>query len=500
MHFWSVWHEGRDFEHYRDVRPRFCSEFGFQSYTSMPVIRSFAAEADLNIASPVMESHQKNAGGNARIAETMFRYFRFPEGLRELRLALARCSRAWRSRPPSTTGAASSRTAWARSTGSSTTPGRSPRWSSLDYGGGWKLLHHMARRFFAPVNVVAIPEADGFRARRRSTTPPSRSTVTAAFHAVAMDGTTRPLAEAEARVGTDAAQPLAAHRPGALAPGRVPRLPLERVERRDRRRRRRRGPTTRRSTCATPGLAVSSVVEAGQRARPRRPPRRWRSSSPSRPTGPAASPTTPLTLFPGRDAEIAFTPADGDPAAVTLDRPRPPFQPQPDLREPSMTDFSYQLYSSRNFPPLADTLRMLSAARLHRRRRLRRALRRRGQGRGAERQPRRQRPEDADRPLRARHAGERARPRARDRQGARHRDDLLPVPRRPTSAPTAPRATSTFGQRLQEAGKPLRDAGLGFGWHNHAFEFEKPADGADPAGRRSSRAAPTSNGRPTSPG
>ena len=35
MHFWSVWHEGRDFEHYRDVRPRFCSEFGFQSYTSL---------------------------------------------------------------------------------------------------------------------------------------------------------------------------------------------------------------------------------------------------------------------------------------------------------------------------------------------------------------------------------------------------------------------------------------------------------------------------------
>ena len=59
--------------------PRFCSEFGFQSYTSLPVIRSFADEADLNIASPVMESHQKNAGGNARIAETMFRYFRFPK-------------------------------------------------------------------------------------------------------------------------------------------------------------------------------------------------------------------------------------------------------------------------------------------------------------------------------------------------------------------------------------------------------------------------------------
>ncbi|MGL4321339.1 MAG: glycoside hydrolase family 2 protein, partial [Paracoccaceae bacterium] len=78
MHFWSVWHEGRDFDHYHDVKPRFCSEFGFQSYPSMNAIRQFAKPADFNIASPVMESHQKNPGGNARIAETMFRYFRFP--------------------------------------------------------------------------------------------------------------------------------------------------------------------------------------------------------------------------------------------------------------------------------------------------------------------------------------------------------------------------------------------------------------------------------------
>jgi type IV secretion system protein VirB5 len=46
----------------------------------MDVVRRFAEPSDLNIAAPVMESHQKNAGGNARIAETMFRYFRFPEG------------------------------------------------------------------------------------------------------------------------------------------------------------------------------------------------------------------------------------------------------------------------------------------------------------------------------------------------------------------------------------------------------------------------------------
>jgi beta-mannosidase len=34
-------------------------------------------------------------------------------------------------------------------------------WSSLDHGGGWKLLHYMARRFFSPVAVFAIPGKGG---------------------------------------------------------------------------------------------------------------------------------------------------------------------------------------------------------------------------------------------------------------------------------------------------------------------------------------------------
>ncbi len=37
-----------------------------------------------------------------------------------------------------------------------------------------------------------------------------------------------------------------------------------------------------------------------------------------------------------------------------------------------------------------------------------------------------------------------------------------------------------FGRRLAEAGKPFRDAGLGFGWHNHDFEFIALDDGAIP--------------------
>lgn len=37
-----------------------------------------------------------------------------------------------------------------------------------------------------------------------------------------------------------------------------------------------------------------------------------------------------------------------------------------------------------------------------------------------------------------------------------------------------------FGQRLSQAGKPIRDAGYTFGWHNHDFEFKQLGDGSTP--------------------
>jgi beta-mannosidase len=158
MHFWSVWHEGKDFDHYRDVNPRFCSEFGFQSYPSLHIVKQFAtSEEDLNISSAVMESHQKNAGGNARIAETMFRYFRFPTDfgnfcyLSQVQqgLAIKTAVEYWRSLKPHCMGTLY----WQLN---DTWPVAS--WSSLDYGGGWQLLHYMARRFYAPIAVMALPD------------------------------------------------------------------------------------------------------------------------------------------------------------------------------------------------------------------------------------------------------------------------------------------------------------------------------------------------------
>ena len=215
MHFWSVWHENREFDHYRDVSPRFCSEFGFQSYPSMPVIESFAAPEDRNIAAPVFESHQKNTGGNERIAATMFRYFRWPEKFDDF-VWLSQIQQAqaiktavthWRGLKPHCMGTLY----WQLN---DTWPVCS--WSSLDYGGGWKLLHYAARAFFAPVAVVAVPEGDRILLKAVNDRPDPVE-LTLGAHAVDMSGATRPLGRATASVGV-AAETLLTLDAAALGP------------------------------------------------------------------------------------------------------------------------------------------------------------------------------------------------------------------------------------------------------------------------------------------
>ncbi len=174
LHYWSVWHSAKDFSAYREVNPRFASEFGFQSFTSLNVIESFARPEDMNPSSPVMESHQRNTGGNARILETMTRYFRFPRDFEQMvflsqvqqGLAIKTAIEYWRSTKPRCMGTLY----WQIN---DTYPVAS--WSSLDYGGQWKLLHYMAKRFFTPINVVVVPVADGLEFRAiNDTSEPER--------------------------------------------------------------------------------------------------------------------------------------------------------------------------------------------------------------------------------------------------------------------------------------------------------------------------------------
>jgi beta-mannosidase len=72
-------------------------------------------------------------------------------------------------------------------------------WSSLDHGGGWKLLHYMAENFFNPVTVVAVPMDDLIVLRGVNDGREPVSLTVDAF-AVNMAGETRPLGSGSASV------------------------------------------------------------------------------------------------------------------------------------------------------------------------------------------------------------------------------------------------------------------------------------------------------------
>jgi sugar phosphate isomerase/epimerase len=50
----------------------------------------------------------------------------------------------------------------------------------------------------------------------------------------------------------------------------------------------------------------------------------------------------------------------------------------------------------------------------------------------------------------------------------------------PDQRPVDAAGWTDFGKRLANAGRPLHDAGIAFGWHNHAFEFEATETGEMP--------------------
>ena len=150
MHYWTVWHERKDFESYHSVRPRFCSEFGYQSFPSLSEVRSFAPEDEFSITSAVMEHHQRNEEGNSIIYEMFSRYFRQPAGF-ENQLYLSQVQQAyaigtavtyWRGLMPYCMGTLywQLNDVWPVSS-----------WSSIEYSGKWKPLHYAAKRFYSTV-------------------------------------------------------------------------------------------------------------------------------------------------------------------------------------------------------------------------------------------------------------------------------------------------------------------------------------------------------------
>ncbi|TRY16760.1 glycoside hydrolase family 2 protein [Tessaracoccus rhinocerotis] len=66
MHIWDVWNT-HDYTTYRDYRPRFVSEFGFQGPPAMTTLESVVRDEPRSPYGPQMLSHQKATDGNLKL-------------------------------------------------------------------------------------------------------------------------------------------------------------------------------------------------------------------------------------------------------------------------------------------------------------------------------------------------------------------------------------------------------------------------------------------------
>jgi len=157
-HYWDVWHARNPVKDYEKWSFRFVSEFGMQSYSSSATQATFCPANDANVFGATMENHQKNKQGNQIILDYVSRRYRFPRDQEALiylsQLNQAHCMQ---------TGVGHYRRLMPRCMGAlywqlnDCWPVAS--WSSIEFPGRWKALHHVARRFFAPAVVTAhVPE------------------------------------------------------------------------------------------------------------------------------------------------------------------------------------------------------------------------------------------------------------------------------------------------------------------------------------------------------
>ena len=162
VHDWSVWHGRRPFSDFAERFPRFCSEFGFESFPCMDTLKTFVHEdREMNPFSRVMESHQKCLSGNATMLFYLSQTLRYPFSMEKLVHATqylqAEAMRAgvehWRRNRGRCMGAIywQINDCWPVAS-----------WASIDSFGRWKALQYRAKRFFAPVAVSLKKEEQGY--------------------------------------------------------------------------------------------------------------------------------------------------------------------------------------------------------------------------------------------------------------------------------------------------------------------------------------------------
>lgn len=156
-HYWGVWWAKEPFSKYKEVIPRFMSEYGFQSFPELNSVKKYALESDWDINSEVMKSHQRSSIGNVTIEEYMKRDYKDPDDFpmflyvnhvlqaEGIKMAIE----AHRRNMPVCMGSLywQINDCWPVAS-----------WSGIDNFGNWKALHYFAKKAFN--DVLVSPDID----------------------------------------------------------------------------------------------------------------------------------------------------------------------------------------------------------------------------------------------------------------------------------------------------------------------------------------------------
>ncbi|MFE5409260.1 glycoside hydrolase family 2 protein [Microbacterium sp. NPDC056569] len=87
MHLWEQWNR-EDWHTYRDHRPRFVAEFGWQGPPAWSTLVRSVSDAPLTPESPGMIVHQKAMEGNTKLSNGLIPHFRMPEAMEDWHWAM----------------------------------------------------------------------------------------------------------------------------------------------------------------------------------------------------------------------------------------------------------------------------------------------------------------------------------------------------------------------------------------------------------------------------
>ncbi|MEE6460575.1 hypothetical protein FKM82_001012 [Ascaphus truei] len=170
VHYYNYLTDCWDWKSY--PKPRFASEYGFQSWPSLSTVEKASAPEDWSYTSKFASHRQHHSSGNEEMFFQAGLHYKMPvnsDPIKEFEYSLyltqvmqAQCVKVQtefyrRSQNEIVDGKGNTMGAlywqlndiW-----------QAPSWSSLEYGGKWKMLHYYAKNFFAPVATIGFEDDD----------------------------------------------------------------------------------------------------------------------------------------------------------------------------------------------------------------------------------------------------------------------------------------------------------------------------------------------------